>query len=82
VEYSVDAAGLEPAFNEFLEYAYGGNPSGGAADGPGARHKWHEHNPIFVINPDKARPGGGMTGVTGVTGRHGRGVPRGRGWVG
>jgi hypothetical protein len=48
LEYAVDGAALEPAFDEFLEWAYGEAPGG-----PG--HTWHQSNPIIVINPSKVR---------------------------
>ncbi|KIZ06288.1 hypothetical protein MNEG_1669 [Monoraphidium neglectum] len=49
VEYSVDAAGLEPLFDAFMEYAYGR----GEKNEKG--HSWHNQNPIFIINPSKVR---------------------------
>ncbi|KAI8469957.1 MAG: hypothetical protein J3K34DRAFT_521754 [Monoraphidium minutum] len=48
-EYVVDAAGLEGMIDKFLDYAYG------ERDPDEKGHKWHEHNPIVVINPSKVR---------------------------
>ncbi len=47
MEYVVDAAAMEPMFDEFLEWAYGSAP--GSSKG----HNWHHQNPIIIINPSK-----------------------------
>ncbi|KIY99214.1 hypothetical protein MNEG_8751 [Monoraphidium neglectum] len=53
-EYTVDAAGLEPLFEAFLEFAYGVSSSE-SDEAAKAGHNWHQHNPIFIINPSKVR---------------------------